>query len=107
MVDGRAHPQGEHTHGGHADQHNLESVFQGQQEGLILPKVNKVPKPHKGGGGRFRVHVRIGKAVSDADNHGDYHKADKENQAGQHEQVSGDIFPALQRSAHFGLGICQ
>ena len=100
-VDGRAHPQrkgGDHRHRHH---HDEDGVPQRADEGGVLDHLDVVAQAGKGRGRSVDAHVQ--ETVHKAHAHGHQHKAHKEQQAGQHEQVGGDGLPPGQHPGRVGL----
>ena len=103
LIDGRGHPQGERTHRRHGHDDDQEGILQGLQKGHVLPQIDKVFQSHELD--VARVHIGVGKAVEDTNDHGDDNKSQEKDQAGQQKQITGDGLPAYQCPAHRGLGL--
>ena len=107
-VDGGGDPQGEGAHRRDADDDDDKGVFQRLKEGLVLKQPGKVGEADEIAEHARVVHIGVGQAGDDADDHGNDHKAEEENQAGQQEQIAGDVFPPLEGAAHGTGGLfCQ
>ena len=89
FIDQRCHPQGKHTGDRHADQHDDNRVDQRLAEDGILEHFDVIGQTDPAEIG----HGVIEKAGDQAHAHGENHEAQEEDQAGRHEEISGDVFP--------------
>ena len=99
LVDGGAHPQGEGGDTGHRDDHDEHGVQEALVEHRVLEELDVVVQAGKALDAAQAV---FRKAVEYADEHGNDNEADKEDQAGQEEQVGGDGLSPNQRLTHSG-----
>ena len=88
LIDGGGDPQGEGAHRRDADDDDNKGVFQRLKEGLIPEQPGKVGEADEAAEHVGVVHIGVGQAGDDADDHGDDHKAEEEDQAGQQEQIA-------------------